>query len=328
MRHIATLDMYMRGKWVLISILALLVGIGGAALSMRLRDRAKAGKRMDAAALLPMPGDITLSGTLRPQNVTSVGPEEDADLDSFQVEVGQDVFEGQVLARLGSSGLETERENAQTAVNEAESKVTKAEQQAASARMEASRTEADQQRMRSETDRLRREFEHQDDLYSKKAAPKLRWQKAQKDYETAQRDFDVLDKSARLSAEAAQTALNALTAAQKSLADRNQELAAAQEHMQAAEVRAPADGVVVARNGEPGKPAPPDLIVLGTDMFSLEVTVEPKPELLKKLQPGQQVLVLIPDMQSSGMEGRIKEIKEQPGHRGIQLRAALACGPA
>src|SRR4051812_12011865 len=120
---VATLKLYMRGKWILISVLALLVGIGGAAISYRLKARKAAVVKKDAAALLPVASEVTLSGALRPQNVTSVGPEDDADLDAFLVEPGEQVFEGQVLARLGSSGLETARESAQNALNSAEGEV-------------------------------------------------------------------------------------------------------------------------------------------------------------------------------------------------------------
>jgi uncharacterized membrane-anchored protein len=41
------------------------------------------------------------------------------------------------------------------------------------------------------------------------------------------------------------------------------------------------------------------------------VAVEPKPELLKRLVPGQPALVLVLDLQSVAMEGVVREIKDK-----------------
>jgi multidrug resistance efflux pump len=79
--------------------------------------------------------------------------------------------------------------------------------------------------------------------------------------------------------------------------------------MQSAEVRSPVDGTVVGRNGEVGSPAGADLFDIATDMYALEVPLEPEPRVLQRLRPGQPALVLIPDLQSAGIEGQIREIK-------------------
>ena len=299
----------MRGKWLLISVAAVLAGVGAGAVAMRWKGRTATPVHKGGAALIQNGSDATLSGKLRPQHVITVKAELEGDLDVFAVEVGQDVFEGQVLARIGSSGLESQREAVAATVTYAEGQVAKTESNVASARMESSRADAAQQRSRSELQRLRAIYERQQMLHEKGATPKLQWEKAERDFQGAQRDFDIMDKAARLSAEQVQVTLNAQSAAQKNLVDRNQELQAAQDHMQAAEVRSPADGVVVARNGEQGKPAPPDLISIATDMYALEVPLEPPPAILQRLRPGQPAMVLIPDLQSAGLPGQVKEIK-------------------
>lgn len=305
-----TLKANMAGKWLLFSVAAVLAGVGAGALSLRWKHPEAPAVRKGGAALIPTTSTVTISGKLRPQHVVSVKPDVDGNIDSFLVDVGQDVFEGEVLARIGASGLESQRDAAAAAVSAAESQAARAESSVSTARLEASRAEADQQRSRSAMDKMRAGYERQMTLNKSGATPRVVWEKAQKDYQAAQQDYELMDKAARLSAEQVQVALNALSDAKKALLDRNQELEAAQNNMQSADVESPVDGTVVGRNGEVGKPASAELFDIATDMYALEVALEPKPEILQRLRPGQPALVLILDLQSAGIPGRVKEIKD------------------
>jgi len=299
----------MRGKWILISVAAVAAGVGGGALSLRLKNQAAAPVRKNEAALIPPSSEITLTGSIRPQHITAVKAEVDGDIDAFLVEVGQEVFEDEVLARIGSSGLETARERAAADVTAAEGRVAKAEAAVANARMESSRADADRQRARMALDKMQAVWDRQQTLNRAGATPRQVYEKTQREYENAQQDYDLADKAARLSAEQVQIALNALSDAQTALADRNRRMAEAQDNLQSAEVRSPVDGVVVARNGEPGKPAVGELFDIATDMYALEVPLEPNPQQLQRIRPGQQALVLILDLQSAGLPGTVKEVK-------------------
>ena len=67
------------------------------------------------------------------------------------------------------------------------------------------------------------------------------------------------------------------------------------------------------RQGEAGKPSRDygdQLFQIATDLFTLEVVADPKPEDLKRIHPGQQALVLALDLHSAGMTGVVKEIKD------------------
>jgi len=300
----------MRAKWPLISVAAVLAGAGAAALSSHWKPRTAVPVRKAGAALIETASpEITLSGKLRPQHITTVKADVEGSIDQFLVDVGDDVFTGEVLARIGSSGLEARRDAAAAAVTYAEGQVAKAESAVANARLEASRAEADQQRSRTALQKVRAVWDRQQTLYKAGATPKLMWEKTERDYDGAQHDYEVMDKAARLSAEQVQTALNALSAAQQSLLERNQEAEAAQGDMQSAELRSPVDGLVVARNGEPGAPAGADIYEIATDMYALEVALEPAPAVLARLRPGQPALVLILDLQSAGLPGQVKEIQ-------------------
>jgi multidrug resistance efflux pump len=300
----------MRGKWLLISVAAVLAGAGGGALSLHWKGRGAPPVRKTGAALIPTASEVTLSGKLRPQHVTTVKAELDGDIDAFLVDVGEEVFTGEVLARVGASGLESRRDAAAAAVSAAEDQASRAESKVANARLEASRADADRQRSRAVLDKMQAVYERQQMLNQHGATPRLTWEKAQRDFQSAQEEYDAMDKAARLSADQVQTALNELTAAQKAVADRNQELAAIRDNIQSGEVHSPVDGTVVARNGEVGSPAGANLFEIATDMFALEVAVEPEPRVLQRLRPGDPATILIPDLPNAGMAGRIGEIQD------------------
>jgi hypothetical protein len=52
------------------------------------------------------------------------------------------------------------------------------------------------------------------------------------------------------------------------------------------------------------------LFQIATDLYALEVAVEPKAEILKRFAPGQPALVLVLDLQSAAMPGVVREIKD------------------
>jgi multidrug efflux pump subunit AcrA (membrane-fusion protein) len=118
----------MRGKWALVSVAAVLAGVAGGVFSLWHRHPAPAlpVRAAGAAVLLPA-NQVTLSGTIRPQHVVGVGTQIDGVIDAFLVDVGQDVYQGQVLARIGSQGLDSSREAAASAVDHAQERVNQAE---------------------------------------------------------------------------------------------------------------------------------------------------------------------------------------------------------
>ena len=97
------------------------------------------------------------------------------------------------------------------------------------------------------------------------------------------------------------------------MADKTKALEDAQYALAAAEVHAPVDGYVVSRKGEVGADAQQvgnELFQIATDLYALEVVLEPKAETLKRIVPGQPALVLVLDLQSAAMQGAVREIKD------------------
>jgi len=218
-----------------------------------------------------------------------------------------------VLARIGAAGLESEREAAAHSVENAQEQVSKAEALVTSARLEASRASADAQRAQMSLERAEKSYSRQKTLHSAGATPRTTYEKAEQDYESQLQEFDVMDKGRRAASDSVQNALDQVANAKKVLADKNRELEDAQSAFEAAEVRAPVDGLIVERKAEVGKTVQEiggQLFQIATDTFALQIAVEPEPAVLKRLQPGQQALVNIPDLQTGGIPGVIKEINE------------------
>jgi multidrug resistance efflux pump len=302
----------MRGKWVLLSVAAVLAGVAGGALSLRNWHPAPAPLlRAAGAAVLPA-NQVTLSGAIRPQHVVGVGAQVSGVIDAFLVDVGQDVYQGEVLAHIGSQGLESSREAAVSAVDHAQERINRAESAVAAARLDQSRADAEAQRARFAMERAQTAFSRQQLLFSQGATPRLVYEKAQKEYDDARTEFAVMDKAAHATADSVQNALQEVASAQKILADENRRLEDSQAAFEAADVHSPVDGLLVGRSGEIGKSAQEfgaNLFQIATDMYALEVALSPDPPILKRIRPGQPALVLIPDLQSAGITGDVKQIK-------------------
>lgn len=302
----------MRARWGLLSVLALGLGVAVGALSLRHRRVEETPARNAGAAVLASNLEVSLTGIIRPQHVTGVGCSIDGNIEAFAANVGDDVFQGQVLARVGAAGLESEREAAAHAVEYAQDQVSRGEAAVTSMRLEASRAAADQQRARMALDLADKVYSRQKTLHAAGATPRLTFEKAEQDYNAAKQEYDVMDKAARAAADNVQNATESLSNAKKLLATKSQQLEDAQGAFEAAEVRAPVDGLIVARKGEVGKPAREsgdEMFSIATDIYALEVPLDPPPDVLKKLQVGQQALVVVLDLQTGGMPGRVKEIK-------------------
>jgi multidrug resistance efflux pump len=302
----------MRGKWVLLSVAAVLAGVAGGVLSLWHRRPAPALPVRAAGPAVLLLNQVTLSGTIRPQHIVGVGAQVAGVIDAFAVDVGQDVYQEEVLARIGSQGLDSSREAAASAVDHAQEQVNRADTAVAGARLEQSRADAEAQRARFAMERAETAFSRQQLLFSQGATPRLVYEKAQREYDSARTEFNVMDKAARAAAESVQSALQEVASAQKILADENQRLQESQAAFEAADVHSPVDGLLVGRSGEVGKSAQEfgdNLFQIATDTYALEVAVEPQPPVLKRLRPGQPALVLVPDLGIPGITGDIKEIK-------------------
>jgi len=302
----------MRLRWLWIpALVVVLIGVAGLLVIRKHRIEASAPPRAEAAVIQQQP-EISLSGVIRPRNIQNVGATVSGDIEAFMVNVGDEVFEGQTLARVGTTGLESDRETAANGVQAAEQQVSSAEAAVNAARLEVSRAEADAQRSRMALDRADRIYTRQKTLHAAGATPRIVYEKAQQDYEAAAAEYGAMQKAAQASADILKSATERLESVRRLLEDKSHQLELAQGAYQAGEIRSPVDGLVVSRKGEVGKPAQEagdELFTIATDIYALEVAVEPATDVLKRMYPGQAALIAVLDVQAGGIPGVVREIK-------------------
>ena len=115
-RREAGYDIRVRGKWLLLAGFAVIGGVGIGALSHRMRKAPPPAPAGAATIANANSNEITVTATIRAQHITNVGATIEGNIEAFVADVGDAVFEGQVLARIGSAGLETSHEQASAAV--------------------------------------------------------------------------------------------------------------------------------------------------------------------------------------------------------------------
>jgi multidrug resistance efflux pump len=305
----------MRGKWIPITIGVVLFAIAVGAVVWRGRRHPvpPPAAATTAAAIAAARNEVTLQGKIRPQHITGVGASIPGFIEAFLAEPGQDVYAGQVLARVGAQGLASAREVAQAALERAQEQASQSEALVTAASVELSRAEADAQRSRMAMDRADRARERQQTLFREGATPRLVYEKTLKEYEAALKEYELIEATVRTGREHVQSGKEQVAGARKIVADKMRLLEEAQENLSAAEVHSPVDGYVVSRKGEVGASAQElgeEMFQIATDLYAMELSLEPKPEMLKRIVPGQPALVLVLDLQSVAMQGVVREIKD------------------
>jgi multidrug resistance efflux pump len=288
-----------------------LLALVGIAVTMLSRVSAKKTKPAAPVAQAPPPVEIHLSGKIRAQSVVNVAPPVEGTVGALFADIGQEVFEGQLLARLTNEGLETGQQMAQTILDNAQSRVNTLESDIVSARLEASRARADANRARTEYDRLTQVFRRQQMLLAEGATPRLTYEKASREFELAQSESRTMEQVATQAESRLDELIKSLDAEKRALAEKSAEMETAKARAVATQVVSPAQGMVVARNGEVGQPVGPDrgdFFQIATQLSQLEVVLDPDPPAMRRIHLGQAALVSLPEQGSDGMLGAVKAI--------------------
>lgn len=306
----------MAGKWFLIPVAVVLAGLVAGGVGLLRREKAGTPARAVAAQEehRPAPVEVSLPARIEAQQVFTVEAEIGGNLEELLVDVGEEVYQGQLLARIGNRSVEGARENARAAAEAAQARVAKLESALLAARLEASRARADADRARSEMERAERNFSRQKMLYGEGATPRLTYERAERESDSAQKEFASLDVLARHAEERVQAILADLENSRKLLADRTGDLEWAQEHVKAGEVLSPYDGLVVGRRGEAGKPIGEDgnleLCRIAVNTARLRAVVEADPGALARLAVGDEAMLFFADIPGEAITGSIAAIQE------------------
>ncbi|HUJ21314.1 MAG TPA: efflux RND transporter periplasmic adaptor subunit [Bryobacteraceae bacterium] len=286
----------MRRKGLLLALPVTLVALGAAAFSLLRREsRPKVVAAYPPAAALPV--ELSVSGRIQARHVIPVSAATAGTLDAVFVDVGQDVYEGQVLAHISSQSLDSAREEAERAAQSAQEKVSTIEGRLIAARLDASRSRADANRARDQLERAEKAYQRQQLLHREGATPRLVYEKSEREFETARAEFTSLDALARQAEEHVTETANELNAARRAAADRSAELETATTQAAGAEVRSPASGILVGRKADPGKLLTPeeanDLFEIAVDTAQLAVLLNPDDAAVKRIRAGQEALIFV-----------------------------------
>ena len=292
--------------------IAILLAVLAGALTVWKRQTIPVAPAVPVVAAAVLGGEISLAGKVEAREVVGVQAPSDGTIAEYLVMVGEEVFEGQLIARIANPRLQGEREKAKEMADKAQERVNALESQMLAARLDASRGQAESARVRDDYSRTERTARRQEMLQAQGATPRLTYEKAVSDFATAKLEFETATARAK-GAEARVVALTKdIEAAKKTLDDRNAELEDADINLQATQMHAPVDGVILERKGEAGadvRIGEDGVFRIGTDLGQLQVVVEPEPAVLAKLQVGQPAAVILAEFAAEQLNAEISRIE-------------------
>ncbi len=305
----------MRGKWILFGGSVILLAAALGALTLLKRGQTPPSAQQPAPEPAPIVAglEISLSGRVEAQKVVAVPASTDGKLEEFFVEAGEEVYEGQMLARIKNQQIEAAQELAQIELDRAQTKVNNLESAILTARLEASRTRADASRSKSDLDRFERNFQRQEMLNREGATARNTYDKAVKDRADSTAEYGTLNARAKISEERVRTLLQDQEATKKTLEEKMEAMDDAKSAFSAGVVHAPVDGTLISRKGNVGEDITvelADMFVIATDLSALQIELEPEPAILKRIQQGQPATVVIAESADESIEGKVKEIKD------------------
>ena len=309
------MSLAMKGKRVIGVVALLLAGVAvGALFFLRYQsgEQATAAKAADATKPV-VPAEITLSGTIQGRHVVKVAAPIEGTVTTFHVDVGADVYEGQLLAEIRSDTLDSAHQAVTAELERAQSRVQNMESALSAARLESSRATADAIRARGELDRATRNYQREKLLISEGATPKKVFAKAEQEYTALLAESKQLDEVAKQAEERITSASRELDSARKLLDGKLADMEAAKTRVEAGQVISPATGTIAARRGQPGDEVHPemdDLFQIATDTSTLEVVVEPSPDELKRIHSGHEALIHVADVPNEALSGKITSVAE------------------
>jgi len=272
------------------------------------QPKAEIRRSVDAVA-----SELNLSGKILPVKIVEVRAPLNGVLDKVAADVGDDVFEGQVLAHVKNPRLESSAETARIDVAKIRDRVNELQSSLIATRLDASRSRADAVRARMELEHAEKAYQHQAALMAEGATPRLVYEKAETEYASQKADLETTEALATQQEDRVATLTKELAAAQNLLEKKQSELEDAGLDIAAANILCPSDGVIVARHVQPGEQinrAQPNVFEIGANLEDLQVGITPaNPRLLARVHKGQSAVIEIAEAPGS-ISGTVREIKD------------------
>lgn len=296
------------------AILAITAALGIAAAGFfAMRWGPAAAKPKAASPPIAPQAEISLPATLQPVTSIPVPVPIQGKIESFQAEVGADVYEGQLLAQIRSEALEAVKQAAEIDLDRAETRIRNLESSLAAARLEASRASADASRVKGEFERASKAYQRYKILLDEGATPRLTFEKAQKEYLALEAESRNLDAVAVAAEDRISSVTRELDAARKLLEGKTADVEQATAQSGAGEVLSPVTGVVVSRRGQPGDdvhPSMTDLFQIASDLSLMHAVAEASPAQIGRIKQGQPASVTIAEMGGEALQGSVLKIED------------------
>ena len=300
--------------WAVFGAITLLLAIGAGAVSVLWRENRPASKQAAKPPAGAVPEtELSLPGRIQARHVVAVGVRVNGKLDAFDVEIGQEVYAGQLLAHITNESLKTTQDQAAVAAQQAQAQIDDLDRNLIAARLEASRARADAVRARTEFERAEKNFRRQKMLLDAGATPRLVYDKSEKEFNNDKLEFDSLTTIADQAENRVAAMQKQQESARKDLSDRNQAAEEATAELAAGELHSPVDGIVTARRGEVGddvSPSIPDLFQIATDLGQLNVVIDANPQVLARVRPGMQAFVTVAEMPTESLVGQVRKAEK------------------
>jgi multidrug resistance efflux pump len=255
---------------------------------------------------------VILSGRINAVEVVAVPVPFDGTIDALLVEAGQDVYEGQLLAQIRSTGLESSKQTAKADMDRLRTRADTLQSELLAARTEASRAQELALQAQTKMESALKEAQKQQILLTKGAAGKLAAEKAQAQYEAASKYYDDLNTLALGAQQKVTDLATDLDGRQKTLEERIKADEDVTTQVASGEVRSPADGYIVARQGQVGEEvtrSSPDLFQIGINLGTLKIVAQAPQEILARVQAGQPAMIQIAEV-PDGIEAKVTELRE------------------
>jgi HlyD family secretion protein len=303
----------MKQRWIIAALVALAVLAGVGVFAFRKWQQQPVQPKVTAKQTSPAIEEISLPATVQAAATVSVPVPLEGKIESFQVEIGAEVYEGQLLAQVRSESLEGLRERAEADYAKAEERLRTLEAALSSARLEASRASADASRVRNELDRASRNFQRQKMLLAEGATPRLTFEKAQKEFQSLETESKSLDAVAAVAEDRIAATQRDLDAARKLLESKSEDLDVAKERIGSGEVLSPVTGIVVGRRGQAGDDVHPsitDLFRIASDLSVMHAVADASPAQIGRVKPGQPAGVLLAEMGGEILQGSVAKVED------------------
>lgn len=303
----------MRGKWLLFGGCLILLAIAAGAITVWRQQQAKPAAVAPPPAPVEPSGDLSLTGKIEARNVVPVKAPSSGTVEEYLVNEGEEVYEGQLVARLHNPTLSTERDQAKERADKTQERLNQLESQMLAARLEVSRGRAEVARIKDDYARADRAYQRQSMLNQQGATPRLTFEKARKEFEGLRADLETTTARQQVAEGRITDLTRDIDATRKSLEERNTDLEAAEANLQATQVHAPVDGIILKRKGDAGveiQQGEDDLFEIATDLGNLQVVVEINAAQQAKLKEGAPALVFLTEMGNEPMNGELARIAD------------------